>query len=96
MKAEARVVLLRSIAQGRRWLDDLVKGRSDSLEAIATREGCSRRHVERTIANAFLAPQIVKAACEGRLPRGVNTKALAEAPAEWSAQLKSIGVASAD
>ena len=96
MKAEARVVLLRSIAQGRRWLDDLVKGRSDNLEAIATREGCSRRHVERTIANAFLAPQIVKAACEGRLPRGVNAKALAEAPAEWSAQLKRIGVASAD
>lgn len=96
MKAEARVVLLRSIAQGRRWLDDLVKGRSDSLEAIATREGCSRRHIERTMANAFLAPQIVKAACEGRLPRGVNAKALTDAPAEWSAQMKKIGIVSAD
>jgi hypothetical protein len=72
-----------------------VKARSDSLAAIPKREGCSRRHVQRAIANAVLAPQIVKAACEGRLPRGVNAKALADAPAEWSAQLKRIGIASA-
>ena len=95
MKAEARVVLLRSIAQGRRWLDELVKGRIDSLDAIAAREACSRRHVERTVANAFLSPQIVKAACEGRLPRGANARALADAPAEWSAQLNQIGITAA-
>jgi site-specific DNA recombinase len=76
MKAEARVVLLRSIALGRRWLDQISRGTIASMDAIALREGCSKRHVERTIASAFLSPEIVKAAAEGRLARGVNAKAL--------------------
>jgi hypothetical protein len=59
-----RVVLLRSIALGRRWLDQISRGTIASMEAIALREGCSSRHVERTIASAFLSPEIVKAAAE--------------------------------
>ena len=92
MKADTRDVLLRSIAQGRRWLGEIVRGTAVSLDAIAGREGCSKRHVERCIANAFLSPQIVKAAAEGRLPRGVTTRALADAPAEWSRQWQLLGL----
>ena len=92
IKAEARVVLLRSIALGRRWLEQLVKGSVTSLEAIAEREGCSKRHVERTLSNAFLAPQIIKAAVDGQLPRGVNAKALVDAPAEWAQQWHVLGL----
>jgi hypothetical protein len=84
MKAEARVILLRSIALGRRWLDQIVRGTIGSMDAIAEREGCSRRQVERMIASAFLGPQIARAAAEGRLPRRVNARALADAPIEWS------------
>ena len=39
---------------------------------IALRERCSLRHVNMTISLAFLAPKLVRAAVEGRLPRGVN------------------------
>jgi site-specific DNA recombinase len=92
MKAEARVVLLRSIALGRRWLDQISRGTIASTDAIAVREGCSKRQVERTIASAFLSPQIVKAATEGRLPRGVNATALSDAPIEWSRQLQALGL----
>ena len=92
IKAEARVVLLRSIALGRRWLDQLVKGSVTSLEEIAEREGCSKRHVERTLSNAFLAPQIIKAAVDGQLPRGVNAKALVDAPVEWTQQWHALGL----
>jgi site-specific DNA recombinase len=92
MKAEARVVLLRSIALGRRWLDQISRGAIASVDAIAFREGCSKRHVERTIASAFLSPQIVKAATQGRLPRGVNAKALSDAPIEWSRQMQALGL----
>jgi site-specific DNA recombinase len=92
MKAEARVILLRSIALGRRWLDQIVRGTIGSMDAIAEREGCSRRQVERMIASAFLGPQIVKAAAEGRLPRGVNARALADAPIEWSRQWLVLGL----
>jgi hypothetical protein len=93
MRAEARAVLLRSIALGRRWLDQIVRGKS-GLDTIATREGCSKRHVERTIALAFLAPDLVKAIAEGRLPRGVNATPLADAPIEWSRQWQMLGLGS--
>jgi site-specific DNA recombinase len=92
MKAEARVVLLRSIALGRRWLDQIVRGTAAGVDAIAVREDCSKRQVERAIASAFLAPAIVKAAAEGRLPLGVNARALADAPMEWSRQWQVLGV----
>jgi hypothetical protein len=93
MRAEARVVLLRSIALGRRWLDQIVRGKG-GLDTIATREGRSKRHVERTIALAFLAPDLVKAIAQGRLPRGVNATALADASSEWSKQWQILGLGS--
>ncbi|MGA0530344.1 hypothetical protein [Hansschlegelia sp. KR7-227] len=92
MKAEARAVLLRWIALGRRCVAELERGRSVDLDQFAERHGCSRRHVERMIDYAFIAPDLVKAIAEGRLPRGVSAKALAEAPMLWSAQWRMIGV----
>ena len=41
---------------------------------------------------AFLAPDLVKAIADGRLPRGVTAKALADAPMLWSAQWRMIGL----
>ena len=40
---------------------------------------------------AFLAPQLVKAAVEGRLPRGINIERLRDPDAEWSRQFKEFG-----
>jgi hypothetical protein len=40
--------------------------------SIATRDGCSVRKVNMTISLAFLAPDLVKAAIEGRLPHGMG------------------------
>jgi site-specific DNA recombinase len=92
MKAEARSYLLRQVAQGRRWLDQIVRGSVTGQAEIAKRENCSKRHVERTIATAFLSPQIVKAAADGTLPRGANAKALTDAPMEWSQQWRMLGL----
>jgi hypothetical protein len=39
-----------------------------------------------TISLAFLTPDLVKAAVEGRLPRGIGVTRLRDAPAEWSRQ----------
>ena len=39
-----------------------------------------------TISFAFLAPDLVKAAIDGRLPRGMGVARLADLPAEWSKQ----------
>lgn len=92
MKAEARAVLLRWIALGRRCAAELERGRGVDIDQFATRHGCSRRHVERMIDYAFLAPVLVKAIADGRLPRGVTAKALADAPMLWSTQWRMIGL----
>jgi hypothetical protein len=45
-----------------------------------------------TISLAFLAPDLVKAAVEGRLPRGVGVERLRDAPVEWSRQFETLGL----
>jgi site-specific DNA recombinase len=67
---ERRARLVSAIARGRRWLDDVVSGRVTTVAELCVREKCSVRQVNMTISFAFLAPNLVKAAVEGRLPRG--------------------------
>lgn len=92
MKAEARAVLLRWIAIGKRCVAELERGRFIDLDQLAERHGCSRRHVERMIDYAFLAPDLVKAIADGRLPRGVSARALSDAPMLWSDQWRRLGM----
>jgi hypothetical protein len=58
---------------------------------IATRQKCSTRQVNMTISLAFLAPDLVRAAVEGRLSRGIGVERLRDAPAEWSRQFEALG-----
>jgi hypothetical protein len=78
----------------RRWLDELTNGAIANAEEIAVREKCSLRQVHMTISLAFLAPNLVKAAIEGRLPRGIGVTRLRDAPAEWSRQSTMLGLTS--
>jgi site-specific DNA recombinase len=81
-----------SIARGRRWLEELIAGATATLESIAKREKCSIRKANMTISLAFLAPDLVKAAIEGRLPHGMGLARLADLPAEWSRQHRILGL----
>jgi site-specific DNA recombinase len=92
IKAERRAALIKSIARGRKWLDEIVSGVSPSAEQIAARHKCGVRHVNLTVSMAFIAPTLVNAAVEGRLPRGIGVASLRDAPAEWSLQLKRLGL----
>jgi site-specific DNA recombinase len=92
IRAETRATLVASIARGRRWLDEIVAGTVTSVEQIAARDKCSIRQVNMTISLAFLAPELVKAAVEGRLPRGIGVARLRDAPAEWSRQYAMLGL----
>jgi DNA invertase Pin-like site-specific DNA recombinase len=92
IRAETRATLIRSIACGRRWLDELTNGAMANAEEIAVRENCSLRQVNMMISLAFLAPNLVKAAVEGRLPRGIGVTRLRDAPAEWSRQSAMLGL----
>jgi len=82
MKAERRTALIKSIARGRAWLDEIVSGTA-SIEGIAARQKCSVRQVNMTISMAFI----------GRLPRGIGVATLRDAPAEWSLQFERLGLA---
>jgi hypothetical protein len=92
IRAETRATLVASIARGRRWLDEIVAGTVTSVEQIASREKCSIRQVNMTISLAFLASQLVNAALQGRLPRGIGVTRLRDAPAEWSRQYAMLGL----
>lgn len=92
IKAARRAKLIASIANGRQWLDELTSGRIKSPEETAKRERCSVRKVNMTISLALLSPDIVEAAIEGRLPRGVMTSRLYDLPPNWSEQKRSLGL----
>jgi hypothetical protein len=92
IRAETRIALVTSIARGRRWLDEIVSGTVIGVEQIAARDKCSARQVNMTISLAFLAPDLVRAAIEGRLPRGIGIARLRDAPAEWSRQRAMLGL----
>ena len=76
------------------------KGERASLNPnLSTRAGTAAggatsngRQVNMTISLAFLAPNLVKAAVEGRLPRGLGVERLRDAPAEWSRQFETLGL----
>jgi site-specific DNA recombinase len=89
---ERRARLVRTIARGRQWLDDVVSGRATTVAELCVREKCSVRQVNMTISLAFLAPNLVKAALEGRLPRGVGIERLRDPPTEWSRQFEALGL----
>jgi DNA invertase Pin-like site-specific DNA recombinase len=89
---ERRARLVSAIARGRRWLDDVISGRVTTVAELCAREKCSVRQVNLTISLAFLAPNLVKAAVEGRLPRGIGIERLRDPPTEWSRQFEALGL----
>ena len=92
IRSETRARLVASIALGRRWLEELVADPTASADGIAKREWCSARKINMTISLAVLAPDLVKAAIDGRLPRGMGVARLTDLPAEWSRQYQMLGL----
>jgi hypothetical protein len=92
MSANARAILVDALGDSHRWLDELLSDPNQTLESLALREGKTDRSVRMTLSLAFLAPNIVKAAVEGRLPRGYGLKRLVELPMAWPDQWRALGL----
>jgi hypothetical protein len=90
--AERRLRLISAIARGRRWLDEIIEGSVIDAEQLAKRERCTERQINLTLSLAFLAPQLVKAAVEGRLPRGINIERLRDPDPNWAKQFRDLGL----
>jgi len=93
IRAETRARLVTAIAKGRRWLGELMAGTVTNVEHIASAENRTVRQVNMTISLAFMAPSLVRAAVDGRLPRGIGIASVRDAPAEWSLQCSRLGLA---
>jgi site-specific DNA recombinase len=92
MPANARVILIKHLRDAHRWLDELLSDSRLMLESIASRESKTVRSIRMTLSLAFLAPEIVKAAVEGRLPRGFGVKRLVALPMAWPDQWRTLGL----
>jgi site-specific DNA recombinase len=92
MRANARAILIDALGDAHRWLDELLSDPLQTLESLALREGKTDRSIRMTPSLAFLAPDIVKAAVEGHLPRGYGLKRLVDLPMAWPEQWRALGL----
>jgi len=86
--------LLKAVARGFRWFNELVSGNARSAAAIARREGMRKQYVGRLLPLAFLAPPIMEAIVRGVQPPELNIEALTriDLPLEWAIQKQMLGV----
>jgi hypothetical protein len=81
--------LLKAIARGYGWFQELATGAAADTLAIACREGLPDNYVRRLIPLAFLAPSLVEAVCTGTQPVTLTTEQLtcgAAIPYAWREQ----------
>jgi hypothetical protein len=69
-----------------------MKGSITDAAQLAKRERCTLHQIKLTLSLAFLAPPLVKAAVEGRLPRGVNIERLRNPAPNWATQFQELGL----
>jgi site-specific DNA recombinase len=82
--------LIKAIARGRVWFEELATGRARSLHELAKRDGISRRYIRRLVGLAFLSPQLVEAISQGRQSVALTAMRLTELdlPLDWTEQHK--------
>jgi DNA invertase Pin-like site-specific DNA recombinase len=73
-QAKPEPSLIKAIARGFTWFEDLAMGRADTVAAIAKREKVTDRYVSQLIELAFLSPRIVEGALRGARRLRVSTK----------------------
>jgi site-specific DNA recombinase len=92
LPTSARLVLLKALRKAHRWLDELLTDSKQTIDSIAARESKSERSIRMTLSLAFLSPDLVKAAIDGRLPRGFGLTRLVDLPSAWSDQWAALGL----
>jgi hypothetical protein len=81
--------LIKAIARGHVWFEQLASGEAAIITAIAKRENVTDRYVSALVRLAFLSPELTQAALEGRAPSGLSAKRLTldcDLPLLWSEQ----------
>jgi hypothetical protein len=82
-------LLVKALARGIMWYDDLTSGRATSLRQIAANEGVTERYVSKLIRFALLAPDLVERCLEvgPDLPMtAADINENVQLPASWARQ----------
>ena len=84
--------LLKAMGRGIYWQQLIDNGTVSCAIEIAEREGIHRSTVSDLLRLSLLAPDIIQAAYEGRLPRAVSLEAIlrAKVPLDWNEQRRLI------
>jgi hypothetical protein len=79
--------MLKAIARAFRWRDMLESGECGTIREIATVEKINETYVGRVLRLTLLAPDIIEATVNGRLPAGLQLDRLMQRfPISWSEQ----------
>jgi hypothetical protein len=92
--AKVDPVLVKAIARGIGWFQELAGGTSATITAIALREGVSGSHIAHHLPLAFLAPDIIAAILTSRQPVDLTADALfkrIDLPIDWQEQKALLG-----
>ena len=87
-------VLIKAVARGHLWFDDLATGRVASIQAIADREGIREGYIRRLVGLAFLAPSIIALILRGEQPIDLTAEGLTrriKLPLSWIEQQQLLG-----
>ncbi|MFC3110957.1 recombinase family protein [Undibacterium arcticum] len=84
--------LVKAIARGRNWYEQLISLEKVTLTDLAAESGVNDRYASRILRSAFLAPDIVEAILDGRQPVGMTLdKMLDDLPLDWAKQRQIFG-----
>jgi site-specific DNA recombinase len=84
---QIRESILKKIALGRKWIEEIINGEIESLRAIAVREKRADGYVYDTIRAACLAPELVQKLIDGMPLRSLEAKTFQESfPVSWVEQ----------
>ena len=67
-------------------MDQIMSGKTSSIDDIAHTEGLAERHVRFLLPLAFLSPRIIAAIANGTAPRNLTVSGLARALPLWFAE----------
>jgi len=86
--------LLSALARANRWRRMLEVGEVNTVDQIARLEDMERRHVQKTLRLAFLAPDLQQMFVLGRQPPTIQLTALLETdlPLLWTDQRAALGL----
>jgi DNA invertase Pin-like site-specific DNA recombinase len=84
--------MIKAVARGHEWYEQIVEGKSLGGRAIAATTGLDERYVSVIIRCAFLAPDIVEAILDGRQPPTFTLAKITSRPSmNWAEQRRRLG-----